>query len=145
MREIETKIHAMHERWAKAIDNARYLGEEHRFKEKEYGLLWRRDYKKKLQEHTADLIEKFGDPCPARNIRPEDFKAESFNSEIIYFMIEKDYHDVMTFSSNKQLGPMTEMLENLEAYEATIAKLRSMLKEPELVKVLEKEQLKAGI
>ena len=32
-------------KWDKLVDNAKYLGTEYRYKEKEYGFLWRAAYK----------------------------------------------------------------------------------------------------
>ena len=42
-------IHCV-ERWAKVVDNARYLSFEHQFKEKEYGIKWRESYKVELKK-----------------------------------------------------------------------------------------------
>ena len=90
-----TRSEQLHERWAKVIDNARYLGEEHRHKEKEYGLLWRQVYKKELEKMAFDLIQRYGNPVEANKHWNGDW------SEVIYFMIEKDFKDVVTFAQGK--------------------------------------------
>ena len=43
--ELQQKIFMIHERWARVLDNAGYLGVEHRHKEKEYGIKWRTAFK----------------------------------------------------------------------------------------------------
>ena len=55
----------MHERWARVLDNARYLGEEHRYKEREYGLKWRAAYKTELKNMAEELALKYGNPIEA--------------------------------------------------------------------------------
>ncbi len=49
-------------KWEALYDNAKYLGCEHRHKEKEYGLKWRQAYKVKLQDQFEYLTNKFGNP-----------------------------------------------------------------------------------
>ena len=39
------KLNDYCDRWARVIDNARYLGVEYRHKEKEYGIKWRTAFK----------------------------------------------------------------------------------------------------
>ena len=46
--ETEQKLKESAEKWAKLIDNARYLGVEHIHKEKEYGIKWRTVFKVEL-------------------------------------------------------------------------------------------------
>ncbi len=48
--ETEQKLKESAEKWAKLIDNARYLGVEHIHKEKEYGIKWRTVFKVELQK-----------------------------------------------------------------------------------------------
>ena len=104
---------ALHERWAKVIDNARYLGDEHRHKEKEYGLKWRAVYKRQLEILTDALTAKYGNPLEANIAWNGD------NSEVIYFIIEKDWKDIQTFVVGKQLDCMEMLNDHLEAFEKT--------------------------
>ena len=60
--ETESKLSAANERWAKIIDNARYLDVEHRHKEKEYGIKWRTAFKVELEKQYDTLILKYGNP-----------------------------------------------------------------------------------
>ena len=83
-----SRLQLLHERWARVIDSARYLGEEHRHKEKEFGLLWRDAYKKELKKLASELAERYGNPVESNKHWNGDW------SEVIYFIIEKDYKDV---------------------------------------------------
>lgn len=51
------------DRWAKTVDNSRYLQVEHKFKEKEYGIKWRTAFELRLEDQYLILVEKFGNPC----------------------------------------------------------------------------------
>jgi hypothetical protein len=53
--EEQDKLVHLFERWAKVIDNARYLVFEHRFKEKEYGVKWRLAYIAQLDREVTML------------------------------------------------------------------------------------------
>ena len=88
MNNLDRIVH-LHERWAKVLDNARYLGVEHRYKEKEYGLLWRTDYKHALEDACAELAGRFGNPLTGKGW---------MHSEVIYFIIQKDFNDVCIFA-----------------------------------------------
>ena len=144
--EQEAKVIALHQRWAKVVDLLRYVGIEHRYKEKEYGKLWRADYKRQLEEQTMNLMNKYGNPMTngAFSLREEDYGAESFNSELIYFLVKKDYMDISKFAAKRQLELMEMLTENLDMYEAACKRLRRMLKDPQLTKHLAKEK-KAAI
>lgn len=48
--------------WEKLVDNAIYLGVEHRHKEKEYGIVWRTQYQIEMKATMEKLIEKYGNP-----------------------------------------------------------------------------------
>ena len=131
------RVFELHERWAKVIDNARYLGEEHRHKEKEYGLKWRAVYKKELEKQTETLISRYGNPVESNVHWNGDW------SEVVYYIIEKDYKDIMTFVQGNQLDLMEMLVENLELYEKTCGTLRNYLKRPMLHVELEEERLAA--
>tara|TARA_B110000285_G_C14591812_1_gene366742 strand:- start:324 stop:479 length:156 start_codon:yes stop_codon:yes gene_type:complete len=45
VRDKDPKTNALLLKWDKVMDNAKYLGDEHRYKEKEYGIKWRSAYK----------------------------------------------------------------------------------------------------
>ena len=55
---IQSQIHA----WDKVVDNARYLGVEHRHKEKEYGIKWRTAFKSEMKTVFDAMIAKHGNP-----------------------------------------------------------------------------------
>lgn len=48
----EDKIVHLYERWAKVLDNIRYMGFEHQQKEKEFGMKWRLAYKVELEREA---------------------------------------------------------------------------------------------
>jgi len=116
------------------IDNARYLGVEHRHKEKEYGIKWRTAFKGELQTEYEMFLEKFGNPMPA------DAWEEPDHLEVIMAIINKDYKDMLTFAKSGQ-AELIEMLKpNLELYDKSCIHLRALLKRPELHIELAKEQ-----
>lgn len=89
MSTVADRLVSLHERWAKIIDKARYLGEEYRQKERENGIPWRAAYIIELRGKVKELIAKYGNPlqgCKHWNGDPTD---------VIYFLIEKDYREVM--------------------------------------------------
>ena len=45
VRDKDPKTNELLIKWDKVWDNAKYLGTEHKFKEKEYGIKWRSAYK----------------------------------------------------------------------------------------------------
>ena len=59
---VSEKIQTQILKWDKVIDNARYLGVEHRHKEKEYGIKWRTAYKGELEKVFNVLVNKYGNP-----------------------------------------------------------------------------------
>ena len=59
-KEQQHKIHLIHERWARVMDNASYIGVEHRHKEKEYGIKWRTAFKSQLHKETDKMLKKYG-------------------------------------------------------------------------------------
>ena len=47
----------LNKRWAVLIDNARYLNTEFQYKEKEYGIAWRANYKDVLADQCDYLVK----------------------------------------------------------------------------------------
>ena len=73
-----------------------------------------------------ELAQRYGNPLEANKHWNGDW------SEVIYFMIEKDYKDVQTFAQGNQKDLMEMLVENLEQYEAICTQLRDFLKRPML-------------
>ena len=94
-KETEEKMNAMHERWGRIIDNARYLDVEHRHKEKEYGIKWRTAFKHELEKQHDQLVEKYGNPLE------NEPKWNGDQLEVIQAIVEKDFKDVLTFVNGK--------------------------------------------
>ena len=61
-RDKDPKTNELLIKWDKVMDNAKYLGDEHRYKEKEYGIKWRSAYKVIMQAEYDKLVKKFGNP-----------------------------------------------------------------------------------
>lgn len=78
----------LHERWAKIVDKSRYLGEEFRVKEKEYGVIWRSSFNNELKEKMIEVVEKYGNP-----LEGSKYWNGCDKLDIIYFLIEKDYRN----------------------------------------------------
>ncbi len=112
----------MHERWARVVDAARQLGDEHRYKEREYGLKWRAAYKIELTNMAEELARKYGNPIEA------SMHWNGDQSELVYHIILKDYRAVMTYAAGANLEMMEMLTENLETFEATCKRLRAYLK-----------------
>ena len=93
--EVEKKMNALAERWAKVTDNSRYLSIEHRHKEKEYGIKWRTAFKGELEKEYDKLVLKYGNPLEAK----ETWGGDQF--EVIAAIVEKDFKDVQTFVGGK--------------------------------------------
>ena len=134
--EVQKKLDAMAVRWAKVIDNARYLGVEHKHKEKEYGIKWRSAFKIELEKEADKIIMKFGNPME------QDPTWNGGLLEVILALVEKDFKDVQAFTMAKQYDLLEMLLGNLEFYEGTCGYLRSILKNPDLHMDLEKEHSK---
>ena len=118
--EIKDKVQHLYERWARVIDNVRYIGCEHRFKEKEYGIKWRTIYYNELNNESKQLRSKYGGHLENREI-------ENKNEEIIC-LVRKDWQDIKVFAKGSQFDPMMQLRENLEDYEISIGYLRMILK-----------------
>ena len=78
----------MGERWARVIDNARYLSVEHLHKEKEYGIKWRAQYKVELEKEVDKLVAKFGNPLEGKASWSGD------QLEVVLAIVDKDFRDV---------------------------------------------------
>ena len=50
------------ERWARIVDNSRYLAVEYRYKEKEYGIKWRTSFELRFEDEFKLFVEEFGNP-----------------------------------------------------------------------------------
>lgn len=48
-----------YQQWAHVYDNARYLGVEFRYKEREYGIKWRKAFIEELELKANYLTEKY--------------------------------------------------------------------------------------
>lgn len=132
---VSTKVLAQLEKWDSLIDNARYLGVEHRHKEKEYGIKWRTAYKEELNRVLGLLTKKYGNPLQ----NAEDEFAEVTHQqeidgplEIIRAIVEKDYKDVVTFRNGKQFDLIELLEDNLNNMDSQCSYLRSLLKQPDL-------------
>ena len=123
MQQIEAQIFT----WDKVLDNAKYLGVEHRHKEKEYGLKWRAAFKIQLQKETDKLVKKYGNPLQGHS--PEE---EPEPLEIIEAIVTKDYKDMETFRYGKQWELIELLKDNLDVYNKSCTYLRGILKDPEL-------------
>ena len=86
-----------------------------------------------LEKETEKLVAKFGNPIEHNAYWNGDL------SEVIYYMIEKDFKDVMTFADGKQIDLLEMLNENLEHYERACQSLRQQLKRPQLHNELEEE------
>ena len=124
MVEIENMIYL----WDKVLDNAKYLGVEHRYKEKEYGIKWRTAFKEVLEKETVKLVKKYGNPLKS----DQNSNSDPEPLEVIFAIVEKDYKDMETFRYGKQWELIELLKENLDAYNKTCTYLRSILKDPEL-------------
>ena len=45
------------ERWAKIVDNSRYLSVEYRYKEKEYGIKWRTSFELRFEDEYKLFVD----------------------------------------------------------------------------------------
>ena len=121
------------------IDNARYLGEEHRHKEREYGLKWRAAYKLELKSMVGDLSLKYGNPIEASMHWNGDL------SEQIYYTINKNWADVTLHMAGKNLEALQLLTPSLEDFEKICSTLRKYLKIRDLPTVLAAEKDKAKL
>ena len=103
------------------IDNARYLGVEHRHKEKEYGIKWRTAFKEELKKVYNVLVAKYGNPlAPPSEFDTIGSAAEDKNVdhlEVILAIVEKDYKDTVTFKNGKQYELIDLLKENLNNFD----------------------------
>ena len=83
-------------------------------------------YKKELETASLELANRYGNPIESNKHWNGDW------SEVIYYIVAKDYADVMTFSQGNQTDLMEMLVENLEHYEKICTKLRGYLKRPML-------------
>lgn len=88
--DLECKLEHILERWAKVVDNARYLIFEHRFKEKEYGIKWRLSYEKTLETEAKMIRERFGGWLGDKEY--SDYHIQ------IADIVEKDWLDVFQYA-----------------------------------------------
>jgi hypothetical protein len=79
-------------KWDKLMDNACYLGNEHKYKEKEYGIAWRSAYKIIMGQEYEKLIVTFGNPLERR-----DSSVQADQMEVIRAVVEKDWRHVQAF------------------------------------------------
>ena len=86
MADQDVKLMEMSDRWARVIDNVRYLEVEHRHKEKEYGIKWRTAYKIELEKELDKLVAKFGNPLEGKIVNDK--------FEIMLAIVEKDFKDI---------------------------------------------------
>ena len=91
--ELDDKMQHIMERWAKIVDNARYLIYEHMFKEKEYGIKWRLVYEDLVKKEAIMLRDRFGSHLEERSF--SDLHIE------IAAIVEKDFKDVTKFAKSK--------------------------------------------
>ena len=131
-----TQIEEMIHLWDKVLDNSKYLGVEHRYKEKEYGIKWRAAFKEILEKETVKLVKKYGNPLKSEQNGGNDPEP----LEVIFAIVEKDYRDMETFRYGKQWELIELLKENLDAYNKTCTYLRSILKDPELHNKLEEQK-----
>ena len=94
-------------KWAKVVDNCKYLGVEYRHKEKEYGIAWRAEYKIEVNHEKNRLVRKFDNPLPGQE-EDEDGKYEPL--EVIEAIVLKHYADVQTFEKESQFD-MIEIMD----------------------------------
>ena len=123
--EMQQKIMVIHERWARVMDNASYIGVEHRHKEKEYGIKWRTAFKVQLHKETDKMLKKYG-ITQLTQAEEEDPTVAIFNQ------VQKDYNDIMNFVQGSQYDLVEMLQENLEYYENLLGYLRKILKNPYL-------------
>ena len=102
------KIDQMIYQWDKVLDNARYLGVEHRHKEKEYGIKWRETFKIELDKEYSKLKKKFKNPIP-----PKENLEDPEPLEVIQAIVEKEFKDMETFRFSRQYELIELMEENL--------------------------------
>ena len=81
------------ERWAKIVDNARYLIFEHMFKEKEYGIKWRLVYEDQLKREANMIRDRFGSHLEDRAFSDPHLEIAA--------VVEKDFKDVCKFVKSK--------------------------------------------
>ena len=93
------------------MDNAKYLGVEHKHKEKEYGIPWRTAYKYELEKHFEKLSSKYGNPLEGNPSWAGD------PNDAIFAIVLKDYKDIQTFIKGKQFDLIEMLLDNLTTYE----------------------------
>ena len=129
--ENEDKVVHLCERWAKVIDNVRYLIFEHRHKEKEYGVKWRLAYNDQLETEIKLLRSKFD--MEAHDSDDDD--ASSLNI-LLSKLIHKDWKDVQTFAANGKFDLMLMLNENLQTFEMSVGYLRSILKIDQLPELI---------
>ena len=93
-------IFRLHERWAKVLDNSRYLNEEGRQKELENGALWLHAFEYLSKRSTDETTGEYGNPL-------EGCKHWSGNPiDVYYFLVKRDYNEVMLHAARGELEPI---------------------------------------
>lgn len=116
---------AMMERFVALLDNATYMPIEHMQKEKEYGIVWRTNFKRELIQHADETHRQFlGDQAGGFQPQVED--------PFVFFhrVVKKETLDAATFDAQSQADFMCMMMENLEHLELSIYVVKALLKEP---------------
>ena len=110
-------------KWNKLMDNAKNLGSEHRYKEKEYGIKWRCAYEMIMQDEYEQLVMKFGNPLEDREnaVQPDQL-------EVISALVTKDWKDVQVFYNENQIDMIDMLEENFQMYMESCNLLRLKLK-----------------
>lgn len=95
-------------RWAKVVDNFRYLDVEHRHKEKEYGVSWRSEFKCELNTEYNLIVEKHVSN-PLNDAKHPGHKLREQKFEVLCCIIEKEFADVLRFCGSRQLDMLHMM------------------------------------
>lgn len=111
------------QRYIQILDDATYMPNELVWKEKEYGIPWRAEFKLHLEKTVKKL---------AKGALGEE--ADSIKDKnpftVLHTIIKKDVVDAAVFDAKTGADLLSHGLEQLERLEQTVSKIKSILKEP---------------
>ena len=85
--------------WETILDQAKYLGTEFRYKEKDYGLHWRTAFKEELEYKVERLIH-------TQKVKSDSFVKDQrfdFYFNIIVNLVERDYLNLKQFLNDSDM------------------------------------------
>lgn len=113
------------QRYIDILDDATYMPNEHIWKEKEYGIPWRSEFKTHLDMIIKKLAKKALGKETATDLKDKDPFV------LLHTIVKKDVVDAAVFDAKTAPELLSHGLTQLEDLEKTVSKIKCLLKEPD--------------